>query len=71
MFIVALYVPWCRSLAGIKGVTPQMYADNLECTTTDEGALIRLGTGISERLANRPLLPSAFSLAHPRLLGRG
>ena len=33
-FIVALYVPWCRYLSNQHGVTPQLYADNLKCTTT-------------------------------------
>ena len=31
MFIVALYLPWCRYLASQVGVQPQLYADNLEC----------------------------------------
>ena len=32
VFIVALYFPWCRYLAGQPAVTPSWYADNLECT---------------------------------------
>ena len=39
VFIVALYVPWCRYLSNQHGVTPQLYADNLKCTTTDGLAL--------------------------------
>ena len=31
MFIVALYLPWCRYLAAQVGVQPQLYADNLKC----------------------------------------
>ena len=40
VFIVALYVPWCRYLADQVGVTPQLYADNLKCTCTDEVQLL-------------------------------
>ena len=29
MFTVALYLPWCRYLGELHGVTPQLYADNL------------------------------------------
>ena len=35
VFTVALYVPWCRYLSNQHGVTPQLYADSLKCTTTD------------------------------------
>ena len=31
VFIVALYLPWCRALESIPGVRPQLYADNLKC----------------------------------------
>ena len=31
VFIVALYVPWCRYLAGLDGVVPQLYADIPHC----------------------------------------
>ena len=31
MFIVALYLPWCRYLSAQVGVQPQLYADNFEC----------------------------------------
>ena len=31
MFIVALYLPWCRYLSAQVGVEPQLYADNLKC----------------------------------------
>ena len=40
VFIVALYVPWCRYLSSQHGVTPQLYADNLKCTTNDGHKLI-------------------------------
>ena len=35
MFIVALYLPWCRYLQ------PQLYADNLKCVSWDPGVLLR------------------------------
>ena len=40
VFVVALYVPWCRYLSNQHGVTPQLYADNLKCTTTDGHSLL-------------------------------
>ena len=33
VFIVALYAPWCRHLESLKGISPQLYADNLKCTS--------------------------------------
>ena len=41
MFIVALYLPWCRYLAAQVGVQPQLYADNLKCTSRDPELLLR------------------------------
>ena len=41
MFIVALYLPWCRYLGAQFGVEPQLYADNLKCVTWDPAALLR------------------------------
>ena len=32
VFIVALYVPWCRHLDSLLDVKPQLYADDLECS---------------------------------------
>ena len=40
VFIVALHVPWCRYLSDQHGVTPQLYADNRKCTTTDGQTLL-------------------------------
>ena len=39
VFIVALYVPWCRHLEALPDVKPQLYADNLKCTAARPGAL--------------------------------
>ena len=33
IFIVALYVPWCRRLEAVPSVRPQLNADNLECSS--------------------------------------
>ena len=41
MFIVALYLLWCRYLASHEGVQPQLYADNLKCVSRDPGVLLR------------------------------
>ena len=41
MFIVALYLHWCRYLSAQEGVQPQLYADNLKCVSRDPGVLLR------------------------------
>ena len=41
MFIVALYLPWCRYLGAPAGVQPQLYADNLKCVSRDPGVFLR------------------------------
>ena len=41
MFIVALYVPWCRHLGAQDGLQPQLYADSLKCVSRDPGVLLR------------------------------
>ena len=40
VFIVALYLPWCRHLQSLRGVKPQLYADNLKCVSCEEGDLL-------------------------------
>ena len=40
MFIVALYLPWCRYLAAHEGVEHQLYADYLKCVSRDPGLLL-------------------------------
>ena len=40
MFIVALYLPWCKYLAAQVGVQPQLYADNLKCVSRDPYLLL-------------------------------
>ena len=39
VFIVALYVPWCRHLESLPDLKPQLYADNLKCSTSRPRAL--------------------------------
>ena len=41
VFTFAINVPSCRYLADQRGVTPQLYADNLKCTTIDDHPLHR------------------------------
>ena len=40
VFIVALYAPWCRYLGSQVGITPQLYADNLKCTSYDVDSVL-------------------------------
>ena len=39
VFIVALYVPWCRHLDALPEEKPQLYADNLKCSAERPRAL--------------------------------
>ena len=39
IFVVALYVTWCRHLESMPDVKPQVYADNLKCSAERPGAL--------------------------------
>ena len=39
VFIVALYVPWCRHLESLPAIEPQLYADNLKCSAVRPRAL--------------------------------
>ena len=40
MFIVALYLPWCRYLSAQDGVQPKFYADNLKCLSRSPDLLL-------------------------------
>ena len=55
MFIVALYLPWCRYLQELPEVTPQLYADNLKCVRCNRGQLLRA---------------ARFTTAYVRLVGQ-
>ena len=57
MFIVALYLPWCRYLAAQERVHPQLYADNLKCVSTDPVLLLnaaRFTTGYVRLVGQEP-----------------
>ena len=60
MFIVALYVPWCKYLDELPGVTPQLYADNLKCISSNPEQLHRAATFTSGcvRLVGQEPAPS-------------
>ena len=40
MFIVALYLPWCRYLSAQDGVQLQLFADNLKCLSRSPDLLL-------------------------------
>ena len=57
MFIVALYLPWCRYLSAQVGVRPQLYADNLKCVSHDPDSLLaaaRFTTGYVRLVGQEP-----------------
>ena len=57
MFIVALYLPWCRYLSAQVGVEPQLYADNLKCVSGDPDLLLnaaRFTTGYVRLVGQEP-----------------
>ena len=57
MFIVALYLPWCRYLSAQVGVQPQLYADNLKCVSGDPDLLLnaaRFTTGYVRLVGQEP-----------------
>ena len=57
MFIVALYLPWCRYLGAQCGVSPQLYADNLKCVSRDPDLLLhaaRFTTGYVRLVGQEP-----------------
>ena len=57
MFIVALYLPWCRYPGAQDGFEPQLYADNSKCVSRDPGVLLRaarLTTGCVRLVGQEP-----------------
>ena len=57
MFIVALYLPWCRYLSAQVGVEPQLYADNLKCVSSHPDLLMnaaRFTTGYVRLVGQEP-----------------
>ena len=58
MFIVALYLPWCRYLGSHFCVQPQLYADNLKCVSRDPEVLLgaaRFTTGYVRLVGQEPV----------------
>ena len=60
MFIVALYLPWCRYLAAQVGVQPQLHADNLKCISRSPELLLHAARFTTQyvRLVGQELAPS-------------
>ena len=57
MFIVALYLPWCRYLSAQVEVEPQLYAHNLKCVSRDPDLLFcaaRFTTGYVRLVGQEP-----------------
>ena len=59
MFLVALYLPWCRYLSAQVGGEPRLYADNLKCVSGDHHLLLiaaRFTTGYVQETVDIPQL---------------
>ena len=70
MFIVALYLPWCRYLGGIR---PRLHADTLKCVSRDPVVLLR-AAGFSTwhvKLVGQELAPSKCVLVSTSTAVRG
>ena len=66
MFIVALYLPWCKYLGAQCGVSPKLYADNLKCVSRDPGLLLRAArftTGYVRLVGQEPVLSKCVLLS--------
>ena len=71
MFIVALYLPWCRYLSAQVGVEPQLYADNLKCTSGDPELLLhaaRFTTGYVRLVGQEPAPSKCVLLSTSRVV---
>ena len=62
VFIVALYVPWCRHLDSLPDVKPQLYADNLKCSAARPRALFESASFTAQyvRLAGQDVSPVKY-----------
>ena len=72
IFIVALYLPWCRALESIPSVRPQLYADNLKCVSGSPAALLSAArfTNLYISLVGQKAAPkSVFFLVLRKILG--
>ena len=73
MFIVALYLPWCRYLSAQVGVEPQLYADNLKCVSRDPELLLsaaRFTTGYVRLVGQEPAPSKCVLLSTSRVVRR-
>ena len=73
MFIVALYLPWCRYLAAQDGLQPQLYADNLKCVSRGPGVLLRAArftTGYVRLVGQEPAPRKCVFLSTSRVVRR-
>ena len=64
IFILALYLTWCRHLEAVPGISPQLYAHNLKCVSSGAQALwsaARFTNLFLAWLGRRLLLACAFS----------
>ena len=71
MFIVALYLPWCRYLAA--QVQPQLYADNLKCVSRDPDLFLnaaRFTTGYVRLVGQEPAPSKCVLLSTSREIRR-
>ena len=71
MFIVALYLPWCRYLSAQVGVEPQLYADNLKCVSRDPELLLnaaRFTTGYVRLVGQEPAPSKCVLLSTSRVV---
>ena len=74
VFMVALYVPWCRHLDALPDVKPQLYADNLKCSAERPRALFESARLTAQYVwsvgQDASLLVNVFCLTHLSLFGR-
>ena len=73
MLIVALYLPWCRYLAALGRIRPQLYSDNLKFVSGDPALLLhaaRFTTGYVRLVGQEPAPGKCVLLSTSRELGR-
>ena len=71
MFIVALYLPWCRYLSAHEVIQRQLYADNLKCVSRDPDLLLsaaRFTTGYIRLVGQEPAPSNCVLLSTSRVV---
>ena len=71
VFIVALYLPWCKFLAAHGGVQPQLYVDNLKCVSRDPNLHLhaaRFTTGYVRLVGHEPAPSKCVLLSTSRVV---